>query len=72
MLHAALQEAKEEVGMDVDNIEILGRLGLPTQSLSGLRVRPYVVSSKCCVRPFRQVTLVRAFLYENPTDKLQT
>ena len=30
VLHAALQEAKEEVGMDVDKIEILGRLGLPT------------------------------------------
>jgi len=72
VLHAALQEVKEEVGIDVDKIEILGRLGLPTWSLSGLRVRPYVVSSKCCVRPFRQVTLVEAFLYENPMDQPQT
>jgi len=27
VLHAALREAKEEVGTDVDKIEILGRLG---------------------------------------------
>jgi len=42
ILHAALREAKEEVGIDEDKIEILGRLGPPTRSLSGLRVWPYV------------------------------
>ena len=52
--------------IDVDKIEILGRLGLPTLSLNGLRVWPYVVSFKCCVRPFRQVTSVKAFLHEKP------
>ena len=64
MLHAALREAREEVGVDVDRIEILGRLGPPTRSLSGLQVWPYVVSSECCVRPFCQVASVKAFLYE--------
>ena len=48
VLHAALREAKEEVGIDLDKIEILGRLGPPTRSLSGLRVWPYVVSSRRC------------------------
>ena len=66
VLHAALRETKEEVGIDVDNIEILGRLGPPTRSLSGLRVWPYVVSFKCYIRPFRQVTSVKAFLHEKP------
>ncbi|KAF9642681.1 hypothetical protein BDM02DRAFT_1974827 [Thelephora ganbajun] len=42
VLHAALREAEEEVGIDADKIEILGRLGPPTRSLSGLRVWPYV------------------------------
>ena len=46
LLHAALRETKEEVGVDAERIEILGRLGPPTRSLSGLRVWPYVVSSK--------------------------
>jgi nudix motif 8 len=49
VLHAALREAKEEVGIDADRIEILGRLGPPTRSLGGLRVWPYVVSSNCCI-----------------------
>jgi nudix motif 8 len=44
VLHAALRETKEEVGIDLDKIEILGRLGPPTRSQSGLRVWPYVVS----------------------------
>ena len=47
MLHAALREAKDEVGIDAEKIEVLGRLGPPTRSLSGLRVWPYVVSSGC-------------------------
>ena len=38
VLHAALREAKEEVGIDVEKIEILGRLGPPTRSLGSLRV----------------------------------
>ena len=46
VLHAALRETKEEVGIEADRIEVLGRLGPPTQSMSGLRVWPYVVSSK--------------------------
>lgn len=46
VLHAALRETKEEVGIDADKIEILGRLGPPTRSMSGLRVWPYVVSDK--------------------------
>jgi len=51
ILHAALREAKEGVGIDEGKIEILRRLGPPTQSLSGLRVWPYrVVSSQPCVR----------------------
>ena len=37
-LHAALRKAREEVGIDADKIEILGRLGVPTRSLSRLRV----------------------------------
>ena len=45
-MHAALREAREEVGIDADKIEILGRLGPPMRSLSGLRVWPYVVSSE--------------------------
>lgn len=44
MLHAALRETKEEVGIDANKVEILGRLGPPARSLSGLRVWPYVVS----------------------------
>jgi len=62
VLHSALREAKEEVGIDVDKIEI-GRLGPPTQ-LNSFRVWPYVVSFECCVRLFRQVTLVKVFLHE--------
>ena len=54
-LHSALREAKQEVGMDADKIKI-GRLGPPTQSLNDL-------SFECCVRPFRQVTLVKVFLH---------
>ena len=50
VLHAALRETKEEVGIDADKIEILGRLGPPTLSMSGLRVWPYVVSDKCYIR----------------------
>ena len=42
ILHAALREAKEEVGTDVEKIEIMGRLGPPTRSLSGLRFWSYV------------------------------
>ncbi|KAF9778415.1 NUDIX hydrolase domain-like protein [Thelephora terrestris] len=42
MLHAALRETKEEVGLGADKIEILGRLGPPVRSLTGLRVWPYV------------------------------
>jgi len=61
VLHAALREAKEEVGIDVEKIEILGRLGPPTRSPSGLQVWPYAVSFTCRVRPFRRVTSVRAF-----------
>ena len=51
ILHAALREAKEGVGIDEGEIQILRRLGPPTQSLSGLRVWPYrAVSSQPCVR----------------------
>ena len=42
ILHAALREAKEEVGTDVEKIEIMGRLGPPTRSLSRLRFWSYV------------------------------
>lgn len=52
VLHAALRETKEEVGIDVDKIEILGRLGPPARSLSGLRVWPYVVSFNRRIRAF--------------------
>ena len=45
-LHAALRKAREEVEIDADKIEILGMLGPLTRSLSGLRIRPYVVSSE--------------------------
>jgi len=38
--------------LDVDEIEMLGRLGPSIWSLSGLRVWPYVVSLECCIRPF--------------------
>jgi len=49
----------------MDKVEI-GRLGPPTLPLNGFRFWPYVASSKYCVRPFRQVALVKAFLQENP------
>lgn len=42
MLHTALRETKEEVGIDASRVEVLGRLGPPTKSWSGLRVWPYV------------------------------
>ena len=44
----------------------MGRLGPPTQSLNCFGVWPYVVSFECCVRPFRQVALVKASLQEKP------
>ena len=67
VLHAALRETKEEVGIDADKVEILGRLGPPTLSLRGLRVWPYVVSPKYCVRVLlRQITPAKAFLHEKP------
>jgi len=50
VLHAALREAKEELGIDEEKIEILRRLDPPTRLLSGLRVWFYVVSSEACVR----------------------
>ena len=60
-LHSTLREAKQVV-IDANKIEI-ERLGPPTQSLNDLRVWPYVVSFECCVRLFRQVTSVKAFLH---------
>ena len=39
-LHAALMETKEEVGVNMDRIEILGRLGPPARSLSSRGVGP--------------------------------
>ena len=65
VLHAALREANEEVGIDVDKIETLGGLGSPTRSLSGLRVWPYMVSS-VVLELSRQMTLAKAFLHEEP------
>ena len=51
ILHVALREAEKEVAIDDDKIGVLGRLGPPTRSLSGLRVWPYrVVSSEACAR----------------------
>ncbi|KAH9995593.1 NUDIX hydrolase domain-like protein [Russula vinacea] len=41
-LAAALRETREEVGILPDQVEILGQLGPPQLSLSGLRVWPYV------------------------------
>jgi len=58
MLHSALREAKQDMWIDADKIEI-GRLGPPTQSLNGFRVWPYVVSFECRVR----VALVKTFLH---------
>ena len=45
-LHTPLRKAREEVGIDADKVEILRRFGVPTRSLSRLRVWPYVVSSE--------------------------
>ena len=42
-LEAALRETREEVGILPDQVEILGQVGPPQLSLSGLRVWPYVV-----------------------------
>lgn len=41
-LAAALRETQEEIGVHPDQVEILGPLGPPETSLSGLRVWPYV------------------------------
>ncbi|TBU54666.1 hypothetical protein BD310DRAFT_935243 [Dichomitus squalens] len=41
-LAAALRETREEVGIHSNQIEILGRLAPPENSLSGMRVWPYV------------------------------
>ncbi|KAF8479773.1 NUDIX hydrolase domain-like protein [Russula ochroleuca] len=38
----ALRETREEIGILPDQVEILGRLGPPQLSLSGLRVWPFV------------------------------
>ena len=42
-LAAALRETQEEVGIQPDQVEILGRFGPPERSLGGMRVWPYVV-----------------------------
>ena len=47
VLYPVMREA--EVRVDADRIETLGRFGLPTRSLGGLRVWLYVVSSKCYI-----------------------
>ncbi len=44
-LAAALRETREEVGILPDQVEILGQVGPPQLSFSGLRVWPYVVRS---------------------------
>jgi len=44
-----LREAREEVRIDEDWIEVLGRLGLRMQSLSGDMVWSSVVSFEGCV-----------------------
>ena len=55
---AALRETKE-VGIGEDRVEILGRLGPPAQSLSGLRSpESYVVSLECSTRAFPSNNLV--------------
>ncbi|EGN96628.1 hypothetical protein SERLA73DRAFT_184736 [Serpula lacrymans var. lacrymans S7.3] len=41
-LDAALRETKEELGVLSSQIDVLGELGPPEQSLSGMRVWPYV------------------------------
>ena len=69
-MHAALREAREEVGIDADKIEIQGRLGPPTRSLSGLGVWPYVVSSgKSTLTLPSNNSGVEAFLHEKPYEK---
>jgi 8-oxo-dGTP pyrophosphatase MutT (NUDIX family) len=42
-LEAALRETREEVGILPGQVEILGQVGPPQLSFSGLRVWPYVV-----------------------------
>jgi hypothetical protein len=54
-LAAALRETQEEVGILPDRVEILGQVGPPQLSLSGLRVWPYVVRlsvTAACINPF--------------------
>jgi len=41
-LAAALRETQEEVGLDIEQIDILGQFGPPERSLMGIRVWPYV------------------------------
>lgn len=68
-MHAALRETKEEVGIDADKVQILGRLGPPMRSMSGLRVWPYVVSIKHHTRiSTKDITSEKAFLHEHPYD----
>ncbi|THH13444.1 hypothetical protein EW146_g6772 [Bondarzewia mesenterica] len=42
LLHAALRETREEVGIHPEQIEILGQVGPPQRSLGGMRVWPFV------------------------------
>ncbi len=50
-LFTALRETNEELGINPQQIEVLGRIGPSTISLSGLRVYPYVVCRLSIIDP---------------------
>lgn len=46
LLHTAIREAKEEIGVDIDCVQILGRLGIH-QTISRFSVYPFVGILTC-------------------------
>lgn len=69
-LAAALRETQEEIGIHPDQVEILGQLGPPETSLSGLRVWPYVgfIHASKQVRPEENSSSSQGARQDSETD----